>query len=58
MRFRNPSSKDLPKEDLDFVCSFDLFHFAMTAERINSRSFGYMQLILMTDHSAQSDLET
>lgn len=37
MRFQNPSSKDLPKEDLDFVCSFDLFHFAMTAERINSR---------------------
>lgn len=36
MRFRDPSSKDLPEEDLDFVCAVDRFHFVMAAERINN----------------------
>lgn len=35
MRFTDPSSKDLPEEDLAFVCAVDTFHFVMEAERLN-----------------------
>ncbi|MHC1771393.1 MAG: hypothetical protein AB9907_06565 [Flexilinea sp.] len=37
LRFKRELSKDIPEEDLDFVCDIDRFNSVMVAERLNNR---------------------